>query len=371
MKRILSILLSIIILSSFSACNNNSEDNNATISPSSSTEEHNNTSPSSTPDETSSSTKEHNNTSPSSAPDETSSTTAIPSTDSPEAEDNKGISPLLYKVTDDKNNTIWLFGSIHVGKDYFYPLPDYVLDAYNNSDALAVEADMVAYEADTDAQMRDAYKLIYLDGTTIKDHLPEETYKKGVETLTEMGVYSEFLDYCIPYLWVSEIQNYLTEKAGLDYKLGIDMHLLNDAYENNKEIIEIESAEFQNNMMANFSEELQAVLLEDMLEAYDYPDLYKKDMETLLKFWELGKEKLLAKYLNAEGEYESAQEEALYKEYDEEMVVKRNLSMTNFAEDALLSGKEVFICVGAAHVVGEEGMSGQLADRGYNVEIIR
>jgi len=79
----------------------------------------------------------------------------------------------------------------------------------------------------------------------------------------------------------------------------------------------------------------------------------------------------LAKYLNAEGEYESAQEEALYKEYDEEMVVKRNLSMTNFAEDALLSGKEVFICVGAAHVVGEEGMSGQLADRGYNVEIIR
>ena len=43
--------------------------------------------------------------------------------------EDDSISPLLYKVTDGEGNTAWLFGSIHVGQDYFYPLPDYVTEA--------------------------------------------------------------------------------------------------------------------------------------------------------------------------------------------------------------------------------------------------
>ena len=53
--------------------------------------------------------------------------------------DEEGVHPLLYKVTDDDGNTIWLFGSIHVGRDEFYPLPDYVMDAFEGSESLAVE----------------------------------------------------------------------------------------------------------------------------------------------------------------------------------------------------------------------------------------
>ena len=44
------------------------------------------------------------------------------------AEKEEGITPLLYKVTDADGNVVWLFGSIHVGKEEFYPLPDYVTD---------------------------------------------------------------------------------------------------------------------------------------------------------------------------------------------------------------------------------------------------
>jgi uncharacterized protein YbaP (TraB family) len=45
--------------------------------------------------------------------------------------------------------------------------------------------------------------------------------------------------------------------------------------------------------------------------------------------------------------------------------------MTEYAEEALKSGKEIFICVGAAHVVGEGAMAEQLRDLGYTVEIVR
>ena len=109
------------------------------------------------------------------------------------AEDDT-ISPLLYKVTDAEGNTAWLFGSIHVGQDYFYPLPDYVTGAYENSDALAVEADMVTFNADLEAQTQALMKLVYLDGTTIKDHIPEDLYTKAVDAMTQCGIYMSAFD---------------------------------------------------------------------------------------------------------------------------------------------------------------------------------
>lgn len=348
MKRFFALILTLAIVLSFSACKTEKTNKNNTAVSTTNTESVITTSEAITP-ETSSETTENNTEEP----------------------DSKKITPLLYKVTDDKKNTIWLFGSIHVGKEYFYPLPDYVWDAYNNADALAVEFDMTEFESDMDAQMEAIQKLIYLDGTKIDDHLPEETYTKAVEILTELDVYNSLLDYYIPYMWATIIDNELVSKCGLDSELGIDMHFLNNAYENDKEIISVESAEFQYNMMANFSEELQVILLEESLECYSDLDRYKDDMATLLTLWENGNEKDFSEYLYAEGEFESKHEEALYKEYNDEMVVKRNLSMTDFAEDTLKSGKEVFICVGAAHIVGEGGMSGQLKDRGYTVEIVK
>ena len=74
---------------------------------------------------------------------------------------NDAISPLHYKVNDGEGNTAWLFGSIHVGQDHFYPLPDYVTEAYENSDALAVEADMVTFHTDMEVQTQALMKLIY------------------------------------------------------------------------------------------------------------------------------------------------------------------------------------------------------------------
>ena len=44
--------------------------------------------------------------------------------------------------------------------------------------------------------------------------------------------------------------------------------------------------------------------------------------------------------------------------------------MADFTENALKSGEEVFVCVGAAHVIGVDSMIELLTDRGYTVERI-
>lgn len=53
------------------------------------------------------------------------------------------------------------------------------------------------------------------------------------------------------------------------------------------------------------------------------------------------------------------------------MLIDRNLGMADFVEDALASGDEVFVCVGAAHVVGKDALVELLRERGYTVELVK
>lgn len=279
--------------------------------------------------------------------------------------------PLLYKVTDDRGNVAWLFGSIHAGAEYFYPLPEYVTSAYEGADALAVEFDVKAFENDMTAQMAVAGKMFYADGTTIKDHIPEETYNEAVKILQENGMYMSYMDIYHVAMWTDTIDGFTEEKAGVNYDLGIDMHLLDKAYQDNKKILDIESADFQFDMLLGFSDELQTILLEEAIASYYAPDEYRTQLEELMAVWATGNETQFWTYLDQEETFESPEEEALYKEYTKAMETDRNIGMADFVEDALTSGEEVFVCVGAAHVVGEDAMVELLRDRGYTVTLVQ
>ena len=283
------------------------------------------------------------------------------------------ITPLLYKVTDKEGHTAWLFGSIHVGREDFYPLPAYVMNAFTEADALAVEADIIAFEADMSQQIDAIMCLVYTDGSSIADHLSPELYTRAVAAMTELGSYMSLLDMYCPALWSSLIDSLLMEKMeGIDINLGIDRFLLEQAKTAQKPILEIESAKEQYEMLAGFSPELQALMLEGSLEGYDDQEASQISINLLLKLWSTGNEELLGAYLNEEPEEPlTPEEEALYAQYNKAMITDRNIAMADYAENALASGQEVFICVGAAHVVGEGAMADLLTQRGYTVEVVK
>ncbi|MBQ8165364.1 MAG: TraB/GumN family protein [Clostridia bacterium] len=280
-------------------------------------------------------------------------------------------SPILYKVTDTNGNVLWLFGSIHVGREDYYPLPDYVLDAFESSDALAVEFDTVSFENDLGSQIKALQMLMYTDGTTIKDHISAEVYSRAVEILEENTIYNSMMDYYLPSLWANFIDNCAYEKIGANSELGIDLHFIERAMDCNKEILEIESAEFQFGMLGGFSEELQVCLLEGSIESYEYLDEMKEEVNVMMDLWASGDEKKFSEYLNSEEDIADPQEALLYKEYNDAMMVSRNAEMTKYAENALKSGKEVFICVGAAHIVGDGAIAEELRLLGYTVERVK
>ena len=280
------------------------------------------------------------------------------------------VAPLLYKATDDSGNVVWLFGSVHVGRKNFYPLPDYVLDAFDGADCLAVEVDIKALEQDVNLQVQALQPLVYTDGTTIEDHIPEKLYTKAKTVLEKLNSYSPMMDYYCPAFWSSLVDSLLYEKLGFRSELGVDLHLLERAYDADKEVLEVESAELQYDMLANFSDELQVLLLKSSVETFADLSAAKAEMNDLLDLWASGDEQAFATYLSGEDEDMTEEEALLYEEYNREMVEERNRTMTDYAETALSSGKEVFLCVGAAHIVGERGVAQLLSQRGYTVECI-
>ncbi len=297
--------------------------------------------------------------------------TDVPGTDPPETEPETGsAAPLLYRVSDKAGNVLWLFGSIHVGREDYFPLPGYVMNAYNGSDALAVEFDLVAYEKDLAAQIKTAQAMVYTDGTDITDHISEELYGKAVSIMEGAGLYNAALDYCLPVMWYSTINSLMMMEADAQTDLGIDRYFLELAKKEKKEILEVESAQFQMELLAGLSQQLQIYLLDSIVQAYGMPAVMKMSLKLLMDAWASGNEASLTLYLNQASEI--PQEEAqLYEEFNNALVVTRNEAMTQWAEDTLRSGREVFMVVGAAHIVGEGALAEKLRELGYTVEIVR
>lgn len=300
-------------------------------------------------------------TSESSAPSETTEITETSTTTEPV---EAACTPILYKVTAENGGVLYLFGSIHATDSRAYPLPDYVMQAYHDSDYLAVECDINAFASDFAAQAELAAKMILTDGTTVADHIGEENYTAAKELLTEQGQYFSLYDSYHPAIWMSLVQSVITQMSGLDANNGIDMYFLQLAAEENKEIREVESVEFQYDMLLGFSDELLSLIIGTYSKA---PQLVANSTLLLYEAWLSGNEVLLSMLSKEDTNLEADTDSA---EYESKLITERNLGMADTAEDYLAQGGTGFFVVGAAHIVGEGACADLLTERGYTVERI-
>lgn len=276
--------------------------------------------------------------------------------------------PLFWEVTN-KNGEgkLYLLGSMHATNETAYPLRSAIMDAYKKCESLAVEADIVAYETDMDAQIKSMEQMVYNDGTKIYDHIPVETYDKLKEILTENGLYIASFDNYKPIMWASMVDSIILGKSGLSTDFGIDQFFLKLAKEEGKQIREIESVEFQLEMFNSFSDELQTLMfspyIEDMEKQVDI-------INELFELWKGTDIKAFEKYLNEENEATTAKEQTLLDEYNKAMLIDRNIGMADKAEEYLQDGKNCFYVVGAAHMIGDDGIVKLLEQRGYTVTLV-
>ena len=256
------------------------------------------------------------------------------------------------------DNTVYLVGSIHIGDDTLYPLDPKYDKAFEEADYLAVEVD-VTKETNNEHQKLDENKMYYMDGTTLKDNVSKQTYAKIEDYLIQNNLDLNAFDIHKPWLISYFTFSQVALESPYNAKKGIDWYFLQEALKNKTPIIELEPSELQNNLLANFSNEMQERLLNITLDSYNSGTIYD-DFDALVAAWKEGDEAALLKMLD---------DMAGDTEYYKAMKTDRNIDMAEKIEDYLTSNnKEVyFVVVGALHYPGEKGIIKLLQDKGYTV----
>ncbi len=282
------------------------------------------------------------------------------------------VKPLLYKVTkNDSENVMYLFGSIHVADDQAYPMKKEVMEAYDASDFLAVEFDVVAYQANLQAQAEDLKYLMCDPGKTLKDYLSEKTYDKVIKYLKDNNMYNSLYENYKPVLIYSLVTNVANTKSGLDSNKGIDLHFLNKAHNEKKEILEVESSSFQYQLLSGFSNEFYDYLISNTI---TFEPVMVANVKALYEAWLMGDADKLGSTYDSDPIEEGQEPKSLLDEYalyNDRLINKRNKSMFATVENYFKDNKKVFVVVGAGHIIGKSGIAESFKNAGYNVEQIK
>ncbi len=142
--------------------------------------------------------------------------------------------PLLWKVSD-KDNAVYLLGSFHLLRPGDYPLS-------SDADAAFADAERVLFELSPE-EMRSpalpqlmAQAAIRTDGKTLQQDLDAETWARfeawgrtNQATLQQMGLSPQMLTVFEPWFIAVTISIVEMTKQGLDPKLGLDNHFMDQA----------------------------------------------------------------------------------------------------------------------------------------------
>ena len=282
--------------------------------------------------------------------------------------------PLLYHVTGEEGQELWLLGTIHIGDARTGDLPKELYEAFDASDALAVEVDVYKHENDLamDEDYRNRFHALYFyeDGSTAKEHLEPQLYERAKTYLMEAGLYDPSLEQQKVGVWNQILDDHLLERTQrLPKHKGVDRRLCRRAMEQGKEILSIEEIEPHYSVTFEFSDPLQAYLLEENLEATltELLQSYYYNYE----MWCRGDEEELLEYYKTYDTGLSSEEQILMDEFKDGLQTQRDRIMHDRAVEYLESGDTVFFAVGNAHVMGEKGLLYSLRQAGYEVEAVK
>lgn len=263
----------------------------------------------------------------------------------------------LWEV-EHNGNTVYLLGSVHLADDSFYPLDPAIEFAFDAADYIGVEIDL-GKAADPEIVQLMLASSTLQDGSTLQDHISAETYRLLGEKLAELGLPEHAFDTFKPWLAALTLGALAYGEAGMQAESGIDMYVLASAAARDIPILELESFESQLDMFNRFSPELQEQMLRDALE----PSAGEsgEEIAKLAEIWKGGDDNALQDIIR-DMETEDG-------EYRRLMLTDRNKAMAAKIE-TYLNGTEpavYLIVVGAAHMLGEDGIVPLLEQAGYTV----
>ena len=254
--------------------------------------------------------------------------------------------------------TVYILGSIHLAKPEMYPLPAKIENSFAKAGALALEADPSKAQDDKVLQQM-LVSAHYQEGETLNEHLSKESYELAEREMEKLSVPMETFIRTKPWFLAMTMETLELQRLGYDPANGIDVHFAGKAA-GKKRIIEIESFDYQIRLMNGFSDREQELFL-----LYTIRDLESlpTEIDGLMKAWRNGDTKAMERLVTR-----TISESLDLRPIYDKLIYRRNREMTTRIEQFLKGKETVFVVVGAAHLVGKEGIIELLRGKGYTVE---
>ena len=274
-------------------------------------------------------------------------------------QDKGKVSKGFFYEVNNKGNKIYMLGSIHVGNSSLYPIDENIIKALKSSEKIYMEIDL----SNREEAKKMRQKIYYNDGKNLKDDLGEELYSRVLKIFQGYGMEEDQVKILRPWAIYNTMAS---DPKGESPKgsFGVESYFLALSLLNKIEIDELESMEFQSNILSSFDKKTYVEMIENLTAEIE-KNGYKKinsGLYTLLDAWQNGDRDKMKSILSLKGDKASEKfNEAILDERDEGMAKKI---------DAMLKkdGKNTyFILIGSAHLVPENSVTGILKDMGYKV----
>jgi|ETNmetMinimDraft_25_1059894.scaffolds.fasta_scaffold15683_3 uncharacterized protein YbaP (TraB family) len=260
--------------------------------------------------------------------------------------------PLPLWELETSGNRVLVMGSVHFLRASDYPLPDGLMDAYEQADALVMEIDM----DDLDPMatlMTMATMGTDRSGRTLKDMIGAPAYNDASAKANELGVPLDLFSQFKPWFAALSITQMRMMQLGFDPSWGIETRLTQKAATDGKAIHGLETLEEQLGFMDNLDSSSQRTFL---LQSLDDAASVQDEIEVIVSSWREGNTKNMETLLIAG----IATAPALY----DAILVQRNRSWVEPIRDLTRQSDNYLIIVGAMHLVGNNSVLEMLEDAG-------
>ena len=271
------------------------------------------------------------------------------------AQTRSGGKSFLWKVQNGAK-VLYLAGSVHALGADAYPLSAAYENAFAAAGTLVEEINLAEAEQLAAAPILLA-KGLYMDGRTFEGAVSKDTATLVANRLKDTAIPPEMIRTMKPWLVMLMITVFEAQKAGLDASLGLDKYFFDKARTAGKALVALETAESQIDRFDKMPDSLQEQMLRSTLSELD---LQRNGITAMISAWRTGDAPALEKMaLSSFDGYRGAYAS---------LIVERNHNWVPQIEACMARPQPCFVVVGAAHLVGPDGLLALLKQKGYKLE---
>lgn len=261
----------------------------------------------------------------------------------------------LWKASKD-GGTVYLVGSVHMLSKDYYPLSPALDAAFAETELLVEELDFAEMLA-PEAQLMLLTRGLLPGGQSLETVVSAPTLALIRDRVDALALPFEPLKRFKPWALALTLLAMEWKKAGFDAELGLDKHFYDRARAAGRPVQGLETVAFQVSRFDDMSMADQDRMLVQSLKGLDTETA---EVTTLANAWKGGDTATLERIVLRD----LMDDAALYRR----LIVERNETWLPQVEALFARPKPTLVVVGAAHLVGPDGLLAALRAKGYRLE---